>query len=115
MAHRIEVVEVHADFGPAQAAALAGRVEAALAAGARWVAVDLGAWTVDGPALAEVARRQRVVVCGGPDALRRELAGAGVVATRRLLDVEVAARAAYGDGLKRRLELLELPRMSDGP
>ena len=99
-------------FGPADAAPLRERLEASLAAGAGWVAIDVAAAEgVDGPALAEAARLDGVVVCGGSDALLRELAAAGVVATRRLLDVRIAARAQRGDGLKRRLELLELPRL----
>jgi hypothetical protein len=116
MRPRVEVVEVRGLAGPADAEVLRERIGAAFAAGADWVAVDVAAGDgIDPAALAGAAGLAGVVVCGGSDALRRELAAAGVVATRRLLDVEVAARATHGDGLKRRLELLELPRPRGGP
>jgi len=108
----VDVVTVRGAFGPADAGPLRERLEAAFAGGARWVAIDLSvAGAVDGAALAGAARREGVVVCGGPDALLRELSAAGVTATQRLLDVRIAARARRGDGLKRRFELLELPRL----
>ncbi len=108
----VDVVTVRGAFEPADAGPLRERLDASFAAGARWVAVDLAvAADVDTAALAAVARREGVVVCGGPDALLHELTAAGVVATPRLLDVRVAARAQRGDGLKRRFELLELPRL----
>jgi hypothetical protein len=111
-APNVEVVTVRGAFGPEDAAALREHLEARLAGGARWVAVDLSlAEAVDGPALAGAARLDGVVVCGGGDALLLELTRAGIIATRRLLDVRIAAPAGRGDGLKRRIELLALPRL----
>ena len=108
----VDVVTVRGAFGPDDAAPLRERLEASFAAGARWVAVDLTfADRVDTDALAGAARREGVVVCGGEDAVLRALTEAGVTATPRILDVRIAARARRGDGLKRRFELLELPRL----
>jgi hypothetical protein len=116
MVLRIDDIELDGPLGAEEAAALAGRIDAAFAAGAHWVAVEAGAaGPVDAAALAGATRRPGVVVCGATDALRGALAEAGVVATRRRIDVEVAARAGRGDGLKRRLELLELPRPDPAP
>ena len=107
----VDVVTVRGAFGPSDAAPLRERLDASFDAGTRWVAIDLSvAADVDVAALVEVALREGVVVCGGPEALLRDLTAAGVVATPRLLDVRIAARAQRGDGLKRRFELLELPR-----
>src|SRR4051812_7863910 len=110
MVPRVDVISVQGPFAASDASALAERLDAAFAGGARWVAVDLaGAGAVEARALATAARRPGVVVCGGPDALLVALTDAGVIATRRLLDVRIAARAQDGDALKRRLELLGMP------
>jgi hypothetical protein len=110
MVPRVDVISVQGAFGAPDAPALELRLDSAFAGGARWVAVDVaGAGAVDGPALAAAARRPGVVVCGGSDRLLLELTEAGVIATRRLLDVRIAARAQPGDALKRRFELLGLP------
>lgn len=106
----VSVIGVRGAFAPEDTPALSAQLDAAFAAGADWVGVDLSAaGPVDGEALAGAARRTGVVVCEGEDALLRALDAAGVIATRRLLDVRVAARAREGDGLKRRFELRALP------
>lgn len=108
----VEVISVRGSFADGDAKALGQALDAAFAAGARWVAVDLSAAEkVDAKALGDATRRVGVVVCGGDDELLRALTAAGVIATRRLLDVRIAARAQRGDRLKRRFELLALPRL----
>lgn len=108
----VEVLTLRGAFGPDDAARLTADLDAAFARGARWVAVEVvEADPVDADVLAGVTAREGVVVCGGVDPLLTRLAASGVVATRRLLDVHVAAAAGRGDALKRRIELLELPRL----
>jgi hypothetical protein len=120
VAERVRWIRLFGTLSPETAAGLERAVHDAVAAGIRWLAVDVSELVAVAPApLARAADaaagpHSALVVCGADDGLLAELARAGVTATPTIDDVlRQAFLRPEEDRLASRFELEGLPYLRD--